>query len=408
MSIERTVITAAWASLLAVAVAGCASRVPTQRPTSAETARVSPVTQTVGDSLDAILARALADSAFPGAVAVVGLSDTVIVRAVGRLDAEDPAAPTIDETLWDLASLTKVVATTSALMQLVSSGSVALDEPVRRYLPEWTAPGSEAVTVRHLLTHSGGLPAWRPLHKEAPDSPAAALALALSTPLDTVAGVRYVYSDVGAIVLGKLVERVSGMPLDVYLAQRLWAPLGMSRTSFKPAVSQRAFAAPTEYDPWRQRKMRGEVHDENAYALGGVSGHAGLFSTGDDLARFARALLDGRLPGVSAATFREFTRRQDSTLSHRALGWETATGSNSAGSRMSARAFGHTGFTGTSLWVDPSHGVFVVLLTNRVNPTRENRRIGAVRVRLADAVLGTLQVAGQDAAANSSPLTPAP
>jgi CubicO group peptidase (beta-lactamase class C family) len=286
-----------------------------------------------------------------------------------------------------------VVATTSAVARLVGDGRLALDAPVQRYLPAWTGGGRGAVTVRHLLTHTSGLPAWRPLYKEAP-SPAAALALVYATDVDTVPGVRYLYSDLGAILLGEVVARVSGEPLDAYAARALFAPVGMRDTRFRPAPAERARIAPTEYDPWRQRHLRGEVHDENAHALGGVAGHAGLFSTADDLVRLARMYLGGgELDGrrvLDAAVVAEFTRRQDPAVSHRALGWETATGQNSAGRALSAAAFGHTGFTGTSLWIDPERDLFVLLLTNRVNPTRQNVKIGGVRTRLADAVSAAL------------------
>jgi len=174
----------------------------------------------------------------------------------------------------------------------------------------------------------------------------------------------------------------------------VFGPAGMQETRFLPPASWRARTAPTEQDPWRQRKLRGEVHDENGARLGGVAGHAGLFSTAHDLARFARLYLNGgTLDGVrvfEAATVASFTRVQDTTVSRRALGWETPTGRNSAGQHLSAVAFGHTGFTGTSLWMDPSRNLFVLLLTNRVNPTRQNLRIGAVRAGLADAVSAVL------------------
>jgi CubicO group peptidase (beta-lactamase class C family) len=191
------------------------------------------------------------------------------------------------------------------------------------------------------------------------------------------------------------VERVSGELLAQYDANHLFAPLGMRDTRYLPPATLLPRIAPTEQDPWRQKKVRGEVHDENAVRLGGVSGHAGLFSTGQDLARFARMYLRyGTLDGVrvfDSVTVATFTRMQDSTISRRALGWETPTGGNSAGSRLSPVAFGHTGFTGTSLWMDPAQGVFVLLLTNRVNPTRENRKIGGVRTALADAAVGALR-----------------
>ena len=348
----------------------------------------------VQGALDRVLQRALQDSAFPGAYAVVGTHSGILAQAgVGQLDADDPTVPDA-KTLWDLASLTKVVGLTSGVMRLVQAGKLDIDSPVQRYLPEWTGQWKARVTVRHLLTHSSGLPAWRPLYKEA-TSPAQALALVLATPLDTVPGVRMVYSDLGAILLGQIVNRVAGVPFNVLATREVFEPLGMRETTWLPPKSKLPRIAPTEIDPWRQRRLRGEVHDENAFALGGISSHAGLFSTAADLARLTRMYLNhGILDGVrvlDSATIERFTARPDSPLSNRALGWEKPTGSNSAGHRMSARAFGHTGFTGTSIWIDPGQDIFVILLTNRVNPTRENRRIGQVRIGVADAVLGVIQ-----------------
>ncbi len=352
------------------------------------------VRRAVMDSMRRVLDRAVADSAFPGAYAAVGdARDEPLAYAAGRIDWAADAPPPDPETLWDLASLTKVVGTTSAVLRLVGEGRVALDAPVQRYLPEWGGPERARVTVRHLLTHSSGLPAWRPLYKEA-TSPESALALVVATTPDTLPGVRYVYSDLNFILLGTITARVSGRPLDAQLRERVFAPLGMLDTRYRTPAAELPRIAPTEYDPWRQRKVRGEVHDENAYALGGVSGHAGLFSTGADLARLGRAYLNGgELDGrrvFDGRTLAEFTRVQDTSVSRRALGWETPTGSNSAGHYLSPRAFGHTGFTGTSLWMDPERGVYVLLLTNRVNPTRMNTRIGRVRVALADAVMQAL------------------
>ena len=345
------------------------------------------------DTVRLLLEQAVADSAFPGAFAVIGTKDGVIASfGAGRLDWSPSPAPD-EHTLWDLASLTKVVGTTSAVMQLVEAGRLALDAPVQRYLPQWTGRHRERVTIRHLLTHSAGLPSWRPLHKES-TSAEGALALALATELDTVPGARMVYSDLGIVVLSQVVERVTGQPLDAWLAREVFEPLGMRETMYRPAPALRERIAPTEWDPWRQRHLRGEVHDENAFALGGVAGHAGLFSTAHDLARFARMYLNrGTLDGrrvLPAAMLDTFTRVQDPALSHRALGWETPTGRNSAGTLLSARAFGHTGFTGTSLWMDPGRDLFVLLLSNRVNPSRQNTRISAVRVRLADAAATVL------------------
>jgi len=198
--------------------------------------------------------------------------------------------------------------------------------------------------------------------------------------------------------LGKIVERVSSEPLDVYLRRHVFAPLGMTSTMFKPPRRLLGRIAPTERDPWRGRLVHGEVHDENAYFLGGVSGHAGLFSTAADLSRFARMYLQGgQLDGariVTQAAIDTFTRVQDSVLSNRALGWEVPNGSNSAGHELSHRAFGHTGFTGTSIWIDPARDLFIVLLSNRVDPTRDNPRLGPVRVQLADAVASVVDAHG--------------
>jgi CubicO group peptidase (beta-lactamase class C family) len=347
------------------------------------------------DSIGVILDHAVLDSAFPGAIAVVGTREGVLVqRATGHLDWP-PASSGMpdDRTLWDLASLTKVVALTSAMLQLTEAGKVDLDAPVARYVPEWKGGDKDRVTIRQLLTHSSGLPAWRPLYKEA-ETPSDALALIYATPLDTVPGARMVYSDLGVILLGQVVERVSGEPFAKFVTSHVFEPLGMRETMFLPPTELRERIAPTEIDPWRQRHLRGEVHDENAFALGGIAAHAGLFSTAHDLERLARAYLNlGTLDGVrvfSAEAIERFTTVQDARLSNRALGWETPNGTNSAGHLMSNRAFGHTGFTGTSLWIDPGHNVFVLLLSNRVNPTREHRGIGAVRVALADAALSII------------------
>lgn len=342
------------------------------------------------DSMNAVLRRALADGAFPGAYAAVGTARGIVAEVgMGQLDVSDQKRPD-EATVWDLASLTKVVGTTTAVMQLVQRGKIALDSPVVRYLPEWTARGTAPITVRNLLTHSAGLPAWRPLYKEA-TSANDAMRKVFATAPDTVPGVRFLYSDLGFILLGKLVERVSGESLAQYDMTHVFSPLQMRDTRYLPPANWISHIAPTENDPWRQRHLRGEVHDENASMLGGVSGHAGLFASGRDLTRFARMYLNfGALDGtriLDSVTVAMLTRLQDSTVSRRALGWETPTGGNSAGHRMSSSAFGHTGFTGGSLWMEPREGIFVLLLTNRVNPTRENRKIAGVRVDMADAVM---------------------
>ena len=345
------------------------------------------------DTLRSVLDQAVRDSAFPGAIAVVGSrSGTLATVAAGRLDWNEPTIPD-EHTLWDLASLTKVVGTTSAMIRLVGEGRIELDAPVQRYLPRWSVAGAERVTVRHLLLHTAGLRAHRPLYLETTD-PAGARAQVYATPLDTVPGARTVYSDLGIILLGDVIESITGEPIDVYLKRTVFEPLGMHETMFRPASDLLPRIAPTEIDPWRGRHVRGEVHDENALRLGGVAPHAGLFSSAHDLARFARMYLNhGRLDTVrvlDSATIALFTRAADRSFSTRALGWDTADGRNSGGSMMSDRAFGHTGFTGTSIWIDPAANVFVLLLTNRVNPTRANMRIARVRRAVADAAMSVV------------------
>ena len=336
------------------------------------------------------------DSAFPGAVVAVGYRDSVVLlAAVGHYGADD-RRPVTTETVYDLASLTKVIGLTTAAMMLVDSGKLDLDAPVQRYVPAFQGPNKERVMIRHLLTHSSGLPAWRPLYAESADREHA-LALVDTTPLMRQPGDTFVYSDLGAMVLAQAVQAVSGQRLDDFLAARLFGPLGMTSTRYLPPESWRSRIAPTENDTvFRHRLLRGEVHDENAGRLGGVSGHAGLFSTAPDLARFAQWLLDTRrghappfaaLRRLSPPLVQMFTQRQNIPPgSSRALGWDTPSENSSAGTQMGPNAFGHTGFTGTSIWFDPDRDLFIILLTNRVNPTRANTRIFQVRRRVADLV----------------------
>jgi CubicO group peptidase (beta-lactamase class C family) len=333
--------------------------------------------------------RSQVDSAFPGAVIAVGRHDTVLLlAAVGHYGTDDPR-PVTPETVYDLASLTKVIGLTTACMMLVQQGALDLDAPVQRYVPAFRGPGKERVTVRHLLTHSSGLPAWRPLYTEA-TTRATAFALTDTTPLVRQPGDTFVYSDLGAVVLTQAVEAITEERIDGYLDRRLFQPLHMTSTRFLPPPAWRDRIAPTERSQ-DGTIIRGTVHDENAWKLGGVSGHAGLFSTAGDLARFAQWLLDAREGRLSPPLVQEFTRRQDLPPgSSRALGWDTPSETSSAGTLLSTRAFGHTGFTGTSVWIDPEKDLFIILLTNRVHPTRENGRIVRVRPRVADLVVHTL------------------
>lgn len=341
------------------------------------------------------------DSAFPGAVIAVGRHDTVLLlSAVGRYAAGD-RRPVTTQTVYDLASLTKVIGLTTAMMMLVDSGKIDLDAPVQKYVPAFQGAMKERVTIRNLLTHSSGLPAWRRLFAES-STRAEALALVDTTALLRQPGDTFIYSDLGAITLMQAVEAVTGQRIDAFLDARVFGPLGMTSTRYLPPENWRARIAPTENDTaFRHRLLWGEVHDENAGRLGGVSGHAGLFSNAPDLAKFAQWLLDSRIPpgrpaGGAGAWLPhdlvvEFTRRQDIPAgSSRALGWDTPSENSSAGTKLGPRAFGHTGFTGTSIWIDPDKDLFIILLSNRVNPTRANTKILQVRRRVADLVVDAL------------------
>ena len=360
----------------------------------------------VRDAVRQVLDRALADSAFPGAIAVVGTREGIIAQyAVGHLDWAPSPVPD-EHTLWDIASLSKVVGVTSAMMQLVEQHRVDLNAPLQRYIPSWTGPNKELVTVRHLLTHTSGLPSFK-AYDEITHDPDSLAKLMFATPLDSVPGRIMVYSDIGAYMLGRLVEQVTGQKLDVYLHEHVFAPLRMNETMYRPPASLIPRIAPTEVDPRRGGLVRGKVHDERAYYLGGVSAHAGVFSSAHDLARFARMYLNGgTLDGTrifQPSMIALFTAYVDSAFSNRAIGWRkpdlpgmrfTTPSAAWAGQFMSHAAFGHTGFTGTSIAIDPVNDVFIVLLSNRVNPTRNNTKITGVRRQLADAVMVALRNPG--------------
>ena len=342
------------------------------------------------------LDSAVAGGAAPGAMLGVSLRGHHLYHGTGILGAGMSARPD-SSTIYDLASLTKVIGLTTAVMLAVDEGRLELDTPAVRYVPAFTGGGRDAVTIRHLLTHTSGLPAFRLLYRETSDA-ASALALTDTTQLDSLPGISFVYSDLGAIVLTQAVEAAFGERLDSILARRVFGPLGMSSTRFLPPADWLSRIAPTEQDPWRGRMIHGEVHDENASRLGGVSGHAGLFGTAEDLLTFGDWLLAARVGRDSLPVELErdivqrFTTRQDFPPgSSRALGWDTPSGLSSAGTLMSSASFGHTGFTGTSIWLDPERELVVVLLSNRVHPTRENAKWGPVRRHVADRVVRGLE-----------------
>jgi CubicO group peptidase (beta-lactamase class C family) len=360
------------------------------------------------EAVDAAVQAGVSARAFPGAVLAVGREGTLVhLRPFGRLSYDEDAASVATDTLYDLASLTKVVVTTTLSMILVDEGKLDLDARVRDWFPAFSGPAKDRVTVRQLLTHSGGLLWWAPLYKELQGTKAY-LERIVAMDLAYEPGTKSVYSDLGIIVLGDILERLGGARFEEMARRRVIEPLDMKDTLYRPPATLLPRIAPTEYDPWRGRLVRGEVHDENAFALGGIAPHAGLFGTAADLSHVSQMLLDGGTVGgrriVSRATVELFTERAGVPGSSRALGWDTPTdeaversstpgepGYSSAGSFFSARSFGHTGFTGTSMWMDPERDLYVVLLTNRVHPTRENNKIGGVRAQVADAVVRALE-----------------
>lgn len=336
----------------------------------------------LGATLDSVVQAGIAAGASPGASLAVGRYGRLVhLRGYGQLAATD-STPVDEHTLYDLASLSKVVATTTAAMILEEQGRLQLDRQVGFYLPRFgnpIAPGipydtaKSTITVRMLLTHSGGLEAGAPLYLPRFGSlrgREAYLAAISDRPLAYAPGTRMVYSDWDLVLMQLIIERITGMTLDRFAQEQIFRPLGMNETFYLPDFSLLARVAPTEVDSARGGLLRGAVHDGNAWALGGVAGHAGLFSSASDLAIFAQMLLNGGsyrgVRIVRPETLARWTAPQG-IGSSRALGWDTPSGRSSAGRYFGARSFGHTGFTGTSLWIDPERGLFVVLLTNRVN-----------------------------------------
>lgn len=363
----------------------------------------------LGATLDSVVNAAIADGATPGAVLAVGRYGRLVhMGSYGTLDPAPGSAAPNDSTLWDLASLTKVIATTTAAMILEEEGKLDLDKPVHDYLPEFDAPEKAGITVRMLMEHRGGLESGSKLWQHYRGK-AEFLRQINARPMAYVPNDSSIYSDWDLVLTGMIIERITGMPEEQFLQQRVWGPLGMRDTGWNPLVTgplpadsdctaalamatpeRLARIAPTEVDTvYRHRHIHGIVHDENTCAMGGVAGHAGLFSSGRDLAKFAQMLLNGGeyngVRIVSPTTLARWTASRHMGSS-RATGWDTPSERSSAGHYFGPRSFGHTGFTGTSIWVDPARGVFVVLLTNRVNPTRANSKIFGLRRAVADAV----------------------
>src|SRR5262249_32185445 len=338
------------------------------------------------------------------ATLAVGYHGKLSLHAFGNLryDAKSPAVSI--HTVYDIASLTKVVVTTTLVEKLVEGdfpSPLSLDAPIERYLPEWTTgPQPEwrhKVTVRHLMTHTSGLPPFKEYWRTS-TSKQETLRRIFAEPLEYEPGAKVVYSDLGIILMAEIIQRLTGKPLDQLASENIFGPLGMKNSVYNPPRDGWPEIAPTEVDSQlRHRLVQGEVHDENAYAIGGVSGHAGVFSTAPDLAAFCQMLLNGGVYAhqriLQRSTIAEFTVPQQLSNGTRTLGWAAPTEGGSSGHFFSQHSFGHTGFTGTSIWIDPDRQVFVVLLANRVYPTRQNQKHIKVRVALQDAVMQSLGLA---------------
>jgi len=359
-------------------------------------------------TIDRVVERGVAARGFPGAAVLVGRRGVAVWEAGYGRTAWDSRSPRVrpESTVYDLASLTKVVATTTAAMILYDRGRLKLDAPVSRYLPAFRGGARSRVTVRQLLQHRAGLPAGRGLSRTR-HTPAQARRLLLSTALQYEPGTRTQYSDAGFELLGLVVEAAARQPLDVFVQRRVFRPLGMTSTTYRPSKALRARSAPTEIRGRSDVPLRGVVHDGEAAALGGVAGHAGLFSTATDLGVFAQMMANGGVyKGVRIASDSAVALFTSPGPGWRALGWETCAGGGSCGHLMGARAFGHTGFTGTSLWIDPERGTFVIVLANWAHTDRDhpypapNAVLADVRADVAD--IATLSVT--DAADGQPPM----
>ena len=350
--------------------------------------------------------EAIHDQQIPGAVLLVWHDGQVVYRkAFGNRSLEPRRELMTVDTAFDLASLTKVIATTTAVMQLVQKGEIRVNEPVAKYIPEFAENGKEEITVRELLTHHSGLPEDLDL-SQAWQGREAALHMAYAQKPIYAPGSRFLYSDVNFIVLGALVERVSGMLLQEYCQKNIFVPLKMTHTRFLPPASWLPKIAPTQYDE-HDKMLRGVVHDPTARRMGGVAGHAGLFSTSDDLAKFADALLDGSTV-LSPLMVEKMTSPQQPPTSSvlRGFGWDIDSPfSSPRGDLLPVGSFGHTGFTGTSLWIDPTTRTFIILLTNAVHPRGKGSAI-ALRSKIATAVAAALPLtAGEKSALSSQSAT---
>jgi CubicO group peptidase (beta-lactamase class C family) len=341
----------------------------------------------------------------------VGWKGQLAIHTFGQLARGVKARKVAEDTMYDVSSLTKPIVSTTAVMMLVHHGRLDLDLPVNNYIPDFAAAAKSdpdpawraKITVRMLLLHNSGLPAHRDFYKEAKGRDAV-LWRVLAEPLIRAPGTQKEYSDLGFILLGEIIERLTGESLDAFATREIFRPLGMNRSMFNPPRRLGPEIAPTEMDSaYRKRLVWGEVHDENAWAMGGIAGHAGLFSTARDVAIFAQTILNGGMYAhhrlLPRALIEQFTTKVAIANSASATGWDVPTESSSSGHYFSSKSFGHMGFTGTTLWIDPEKDLFVILLTNRVHPTRSNQQIRQVRPALHDAVIESLHLAPRESLA---------
>ncbi|MCA9733549.1 beta-lactamase family protein [candidate division KSB1 bacterium] len=347
--------------------------------------------------IDKCMNDAVTDSVFPGAVLLCAQNAQILhYAAYGNYGYDDYAHALDKDAIFDLASVTKVIATTSAAMILVSDSLLHLDDKVSQYIPEFAEGERAQITIRQLLTHTSGLPPYVRYFLE-DLTPQEIVNRIFSEPLIYKPGTQYKYSDLGMITLGKIIEKITETSLDNFCEQHIFTPLQMSHTFFNPPIAFYDKIPPTEIDPWRDRMVHGVVHDENSFALGGVAGHAGLFSSAADLAVFLQMILNGGVYDsqqiLSLPVIQEFVKKQKTVKkSTRALGWDTRSKKgSSSGDSMSMFAFGHTGFTGTSVWIDPKNDLFIILLTNRVHPTRTNRKIIEFRPIIHNLIMRSLE-----------------
>lgn len=356
------------------------------------------------ESVAEILTSAIQERIFPGCVALAARQGEILFhQAFGRFEYSENSSPVKPDTTYDLASLTKVVATTPAIMLLVEQGELRLDHTLANFYRELQNDPKAGITIADLLSHQSGLPAWKPLYEDLGlqiadcglQKKGEIVKKVLNIPLEYEIGEKAVYSDLGFILLYDLVEKISTLPFDVFCRDQIFQPLRLRSLQFNPPEKLRKQIPPTGSDGFRKELIRGQVNDSNCFVMGGISGHAGLFGTAEDAAAIGQLFIQKGIYNsrrlFRASTVEVFTRKHRPAVSARALGWDSAAPGGSAGNRFSENSIGHLGFTGTSLWIDLAREIIVVLLCNRVHPDPQKNRMGEVRPRLHDAILEQLR-----------------